>query len=159
MKSKLAEFYRVSAEQYISDGGAEQDYNNIVLPLRATSGSAGYDFFAPCDIELCAGHKLKVPTGIRIKLTNWHLLMIVPKSGLGCKYSLGLANTVGIIDSDYYNADNEGHIIVWIVNNGNEHISIAKGKAFVQGLLLSHSITEELPITNNRKGGFGSTKV
>ncbi|MDE6728798.1 MAG: deoxyuridine 5'-triphosphate nucleotidohydrolase, partial [Oscillospiraceae bacterium] len=110
---RIAKFEKVSLGQFregYSGENAEDVYNALKLPKRATSGSAGYDFFAPFDIELKPGETIKVPTGIRVKIAEGWLLSLYPRSGLGFKFRLRLDNTVGIIDSDYYSSDNEGHI-------------------------------------------------
>ena len=80
------------------------------FPKRATSGSAGYDFYAPCGISLKPGETVKVLTGIRARIDEGWVLTLYPRSGLGFRYRLQLNNTVGVIDSDYYGSDNEGHI-------------------------------------------------
>jgi len=148
-------FEKVPKTQYIADGG--QNYDDIILPLRATSGSAGYDFFLPAKLTLPIGKKITVPTGIRCKLDNDCFLAVFPKSGLGVKYRLNLANTVGIVDSDYYNAKNFGHILITLVNNGDQIIELDKGKAFVQGIIMSFYKTEDDEACEKRVGGHGST--
>ena len=88
------------------------------------------------------------------------MLTCYPRSGLGFKYGVSLANTVGIIDSDYYYADNEGHIWVKLVNQSiisEECIVIPKGTAFMQGIFLPYGVTEDDNVTEQRTGGFGST--
>ncbi|MGM9970861.1 MAG: dUTP diphosphatase, partial [Anaeroplasmataceae bacterium] len=123
MKS-VARFELVSEKQFLtdykdsfpnmSDDEILEMYKEIKLPKRATVGSAGYDFYAPFDINLAPGETIKVPTGIRSYIENGYVLEIYPRSGLGFKYRLQLNNTVGIIDSDYYNSKNEGHIFIKI---------------------------------------------
>ena len=135
----IAKFEKVSENQFNQDlknvlNIEDDHYSDIKLPLRATSGSAGYDFYSPIDFELKPGEIIKVPSGIRCKIDDGYVLQIYPRSSLGFKYQMALLNTVGIIDSDYYNADNEGHIIVGIVNRGDKVVSIKKGDRFVQGV-------------------------
>ena len=93
-------------------------YDDIKLPTRATSGSVGYDFYSPFDLTLFPGVDTLIPTGIRVYMAPeaelW--LMMAPKSGLGTKYKVRLCNTIGVIDSDYYNAKNEGHIMLKMSN-------------------------------------------
>lgn len=125
-------FEKVPLEQFIHDWGElnpdfnhyehevserliREVYDNIQIPKRSTSGSAGYDFIAPMDINIKARTYLDIPTGIRCKMPSNQFLMIVPRSGLGFKHRIHLANTVGIIDSDYYNAKNYGHIIIRLI--------------------------------------------
>ena len=134
---------------------------NLKLPKRATSGSAGYDFFAPFDISIKPWESIVIPTGIRCKFENENfVLKIYPKSGLGFKYGVGLANTVGIIDADYYNSDNEGHIMIKLTNyNANEIVYIRRGKSFAQGIFEMYGLTvdDDEAEKQIRNGGFGST--
>lgn len=153
---KIAQFEKVSLTEYLKSG-SEQSFNDIRLPLRATTGSAGYDFFAPETIEIKSGETVKVATGIRVKISEGWLLQIFPRSSLGFKYRLTLNNTVGIIDSDYYNADNEGHIFIKMTNCGDKNLTIEKGKAFAQGVFTEYGITVDDEAAGERTGGFGST--
>lgn len=158
----IAKFEKVSENQFKQDlknvlNIEDDHYSDIKLPLRATSGSAGYDFYSPIDFELKPGEIIKVPSGIRCKIDDGYVLQIYPRSSLGFKYQMVLLNTVGIIDSDYYNADNEGHIIVGIVNRGDKVVSIKKGDRFVQGIFYKYYLAEEQENNNVRHGGFGST--
>lgn len=142
-----------------SSAEADAVYEKLKLPQRATSGSAGYDFYAPMDIHLEPGETIKVPTGIRVQMNTAWVLLIVPRSSLGFKYKLELNNTVGVIDSDYYFSDNEGHIFIKILNSNPEGkaIDIYEGQAFAQGIFVMYGITEDDDISNSRNGGFGST--
>ena len=153
---KIALFEKVSLSQFLSAESCA-DYNDILLPKRATSGSAGYDFFAPVDLTIEPSQTVKVATGIRVKIDEGWVLKIYPRSSLGFKYRLSLDNTVGIIDSDYFNADNEGHIFIKMTNLSNQTISIEKGKAFAQGVFVEYGITYDDDATSLRTGGFGST--
>lgn len=142
-----------------SDEVLKSYYNGIKLPARATRGSAGYDFFAPFDITLAPGETVKVPTGIRVYIEENYVLKLYPRSGLGFKYRLQLNNTVGIIDSDYYYSDNEGHIFAKITNDSNEGktLEIKTGQGFMQGIFVEYGITFEDDVQSIRNGGFGST--
>lgn len=161
---RIAKFEKVSKEQFKKDwldtfGTEETVYDTIKLPCRATSGSAGYDFYSTADIELKPGETVKIPTGIRARIDDGWVLKIYPRSGLGFKYRLQLNNTVGIIDSDYYNSDNEGHIFIKMTNDSNENktVSLKTGDGFAQGIFLEYGITEDDETTSVRNGGFGST--
>lgn len=159
---RIAKFEKVSLGQFregYPEENAEEVYNALKLPQRATSGSAGYDFFAPFDIELKPGETFKVPTGIRVKIAEGWLLSLYPRSGLGFKFRLRLDNTVGIIDSDYYFSDNEGHIFAKITNESNDGrtVKIAAGTGFMQGIFTEYGITEDDGADGIRNGGFGST--
>ena len=135
----------------------ESIYNEIKLPKRATSGSAGYDFFAPETFILEPGKIIKIPTGIRCSMDENWVLKIYPRSGLGFKYRETLANTVGIIDSDYFYSDNEGHIFIKVVNAGNKTFDVMVGTGFAQGIFVEYGITDDDHVTDIRNGGLGST--
>ena len=153
---RIAQFFKVSEEEFLKVGKAE-DYADIILPKRATSGSAGYDFFSPQEYCLQSGQTVKIPTGIRVKIEDGWVLKIYPRSSLGFKYRLRLDNTVGIIDSDYFYADNQGHIFIKMTNCGNTDLVIEKGKAFAQGIFVEYGITFDDDCTSLRTGGIGST--
>lgn len=181
MNRAIAKFEKVSFEQFFKDmmdtfgmldNTIEEIYKNIKLPKRATTGSAGYDFYTPIDFELKPGETIKIPTGIRCLMDENWVLQIYPRSGLGFKYRLQLDNTVGIIDSDYSNSDNEGHIFIKITNDTKvkyddyaadigkmprRTIEIKRGEAFAQGIFLPYGITVDDDTDGIRNGGFGST--
>ena len=138
---------------------ADSIYETITLPKRATSGSAGYDICTPVDIKLEPGESLKIPTGIRAAMREDYCLFIMPRSGLGSKYRFQLNNTVGVIDSDYYYSDNEGHIFVPMINDSREGktVELKAGSAFAQAIFCRFGITEDDDATGSRNGGFGST--
>ena len=126
---RIAKFHKVSKERFTADWidtfaqsqeEAEKVYEAIRLPKRATAGSAGYDFFAPAEFTLKPGETVKIPTGIRVEMQPEWVLKCYPRSGLGFKYRLQLNNTVGIIDSDYFYSDNEGHIFVCLQNESDK---------------------------------------
>lgn len=152
-----AHFEKVSKNIYDDD----KTYENIIIPKRSTKGSAGYDFISPVDIYLKPHESIVIKTGIRCKMDEKLVLLIMPRSGLGFKYKLQLANTVGVIDSDYYNSDNEGHIMIKIVNDNDENksVNISKGSAFAQGIFVRYYTTDDDNINAERNGGFGSTDV
>lgn len=134
-------------------------YNKIKLPTRATTGSTGYDFKSPVSFRLAPGASIKIPTGIRAKIDDGWVLMIYPRSGLGFKYRVQLDNTVGIIDSDFYYSDNEGHIFCKITNDSKKHktVTINSGDGFAQGVFMPFGVTYDDNVTKVRNGGFGST--
>ena len=166
---RIAKFEKVNLKQFIDDWIATfgnkpnqiitEIYNNIKLPVRATSGSAGYDFFAPIDIVLQPNSTIKIPTGIRVKMDLGWVLKCYPRSGLGFKYRAQLNNTVGIIDSDYYYSDNQGHIFAKLTNDTNEAkiLKIKSGDGFMQGIFVEYGITVDDNVNEIRNGGFGST--
>lgn len=163
---RIAKFEKVSLKQYEKDyfdtfnknDKIEEIYNNISLPSRATRGSAGYDFKSPITFTLKPQETIKIPTGIRVKIDESWVLNIFPRSSLGFKYRLQLDNTVGIIDSDYYNSSNEGHILIKMTNNSlNKEVTVNANEGFAQGIFLEYGITEDDDCSILRDGGFGST--
>lgn len=166
---RVAKFYKVSEENFIEsymdsfEGTTKEQgreaYENLKLPKRATKGSAGYDFYLPIAICLKPGETIKIPTGIRAQMCEDWVLCLVPRSGLGFKYRLQLNNTVGVIDSDYFGSDNEGHIFAKITNDSNENkeLVLNAGDAFMQGIFLPYGIVEDDDVEEVRNGGFGST--
>lgn len=166
---RIAQFFKVSKENFVNsvkedfpgytEAAIQEMYEDIKLPGRATRGSAGYDFYAPFDFCLAPGETIKIPTGIRVRIDESWVLHIYPRSGLGFKYRLQLNNTVGIIDSDYFHSDNEGHIFVKLTNDSKEGkaLEVAKGSGFAQGIFLEYGITVDDDAEGVRNGGFGST--
>lgn len=165
----IAKFLKISKEQFINDfkksfdnydeSQIENIYESIKLPKRATIGSAGYDFYTPINFILKPQETINIPTGIRVKINEGWFLAIFPRSGLGFKYRLQLNNTVGIIDSDYFNSDNEGHIFIKITNDSNENktVELNVGQGFAQGIFMPFGLVEDDDTTDQRNGGFGST--
>ena len=165
----IAEFSKVSFDQFLQDtkkAGFVYDETNpevireiwekIKLPTRATSGSAGYDFYLPYPFSLYALRNLTIPTGIRAKIDPGWVLVIAPRSGLGTKFGMRFVNTLPVIDSDYYNAKNEGHILLGITVSSN--MCLQDGDRFAQGIFLPYGITKnDQPLSETREGGFGST--
>ena len=166
---RVGRFHKVSEKRFLEDwkdtfGEVQEEevqkiYGDIRLPQRATSGSAGYDFFSPVDFTLQPGETVKIPTGIRVEMEpNW-VLKCYPRSGLGFKFRLQMNNTVGIIDSDYFYSDNEGHIFAKLTNDTNEERTVAlkAGTGFMQGIFVDYGITFDDDVTDIRNGGLGST--
>lgn len=167
----MAEFKKVSFDQFLKDcmklessgslwfmneSAVSDIYESIQLPRRATNGSAGYDFFMPFPASFITINPVLIPTGIRVQLDPGQFLMCVPRSGLGFKYGMRLRNSVGIIDEDYFHADNEGHIMAKICCE--EPFKLDAGDRFMQGIILNYNVVNsDKPMKGKRKGGFGST--
>lgn len=151
--------FAYNEEHLIND--AKVIYDNIKLPKRATRGSAGYDFSFPYGTtELNPGVSVLIPTGIKCKISEGWVLKEYPRSSLGFNYRIQLDNTVGIIDSDYYNcAKNEGHIMIKITNDSRENMTcvLETGSNFCQGIFVPYGITIDDNVTATREGGMGST--
>ena len=160
---RIACFEKVSAGQYLADAAdmekeaAEAAYGAVRLPVRATARSAGYDFFAPYDIFLPALGSAVVKTGVRAKMEDGWALFVYPRSGLGFRFGIGLANTVGVIDGDYCFSPNEGHIMIKLTNPTENSITLQTGSAFAQGVFTPYGITADDCVETKRSGGFGST--
>lgn len=162
--NRVAKFEKVSYEQFVKDCqdinndiNTHDVYDSLKLPKRATKYSAGYDFFLPYDVTFEPNVTVLIPTGIRVRIEcNW-VLKIFPRSSLGFKYMLKLNNTVGIIDSDYYYSQNEGHIFIKLTNHSNQTLKLSKGSAVVQGIFSEYGITFDDDTNEVRDGGFGST--
>lgn len=150
--------YNNDDEEY-TDSVIRKIYDSIKLPRRATAGSAGYDFFSPSNIPVADGVAVKIPTGIRCKMENGWVLQAYPRSGHGFKTGIHLANTVGIVDEDYFGSSNEGHIFIKLVNDGfaAKHMMIEAGDAFCQGIFVPYGVTMDDDVSEIRDGGFGST--
>ena len=173
--NKVAKFEKVSFEQfkkdYIKTLQVSEDkvderylryiYDNIELPKRATTGSAGYDFFSPITFNLRKGESFTIPTGIKAKMEDGWVLTMHIRSSLGFKYGISLSNTTGIVDKDYYgNVNNEGHIFIKLSNVDaalGKDVLIINKDAYCQGVFLPHGITEDDDVTDVRTGGIGST--
>ena len=166
---RIAKFEKISFGQFKTDWidtfpGTSQEavtqiYEGIQMPRRATSGSAGYDFFTPVEITLKPGETIKVPTGIRANMEEGWVLQIFPRSSLGFKFRLQLNNTVGIIDSDYFYSDNAGHMFIKVTNDSREGktVELGQGVGFAQGIFIPYGITADDECSDVRNGGFGST--
>lgn len=162
-------FEKVSLDQFLAAGASHspglsqaelaQAYEGIALPRRSTAASAGYDFVAPWAFRLAPGQSLTLPTGIRAFMDPNVVLMIFPRSGLGSRFRMQLANTVGLIDADYVHADNQGHIMVRISNDSQDGktLEVAAGDRFVQGIFLPYLTTDDDTAQGRRTGGHGST--
>lgn len=135
-------------------------YDDVVIPVRKTINSAGYDFHLIEDIIIEPNEEKVIKTGVKAYMQADEFLMIIIRSSLGFKHNLRLKNQLGIIDSDYYNnIDNEGHILVAIKNEGYIPVELKKGESFVQGIFQKFLLIDsEQPPRTKRKGGIGSTK-
>lgn len=157
---------RTRGFEFISDEQIKKDFKDfdgadikLKLPKRSTKESAGYDVFAPFDINLSPGEDIKIPTGIRAYMQKGEVLLAFPRSGLGFKYYTRLANTIPVIDSDYIKSDNEGHIWIKIRNEGNKNLLINQGEAFCQAIFMPFLLIDGDNFEDGkvRNGGFGST--
>lgn len=135
---------------------------NINLPKRSTKYAAGYDVEAAEDTIIPTfkpGVKpTLIPTGLKAYMQDDEMLCLYNRSSNPKKKGLVLANSVGIIDKDYYgNADNDGHIMYAMWNFKNEDVKIEKGERIGQAIFQKYLIADNDNAEGERKGGFGST--
>ena len=166
---RVAKFRKVTQEQFKKDylnifecdnsNDCNDAYNMITLPKRSTINSAGYDFISPISFILKPGESIKIPTGIRCEINPNYVLMIYVRSSIGFKYQTILTNGTGIIDADYFMANNEGHIMIKLRNDGDEDLIVYAGERLVQGIFLPYGITVDDYVEHERSGGIGSTGV
>lgn len=167
----MSHFEKVSFEQWKADCGIKglpekelrEWYEAIKLPRQATASSAGCDFYMPFNLNFEAGSCFRIATGVRWVTDAGEggdrdrVLLIVPRSGLGFKYGIRLSNTVGVIDADYCDSVNEGHIIVSLENPSETDLQLEEGRPFVQGIVVKYEVPDGAGSEEARNGGFGST--
>jgi len=163
LENKTRGFEHVSEEQWIVDTGTDGETVPKIpsLPRRSTVSSAGYDIFVPYDILLEPNQEIKIPCGFKAYMLEDEFLMLVPRSGLGFKFYTRLANTVGIVDSDYYNnSGNEGHCFLKMRNEGRKTLSVKQGDAVAQAIFQKFLLADkDAFVGKSRYGGFGSTDL
>ena len=130
------------------------------MPERKTQKSAGYDFCLPEDVVLEPGKLQLVPTGVKAYMQDDEYLGMHIRSSMAVKKHIMLVNNVGIIDADYYNnEDNEGHIMLALLNMGSEPVVLPKGERVAQGIFYNYLVADGDADAEKavRGGGFGST--
>ena len=135
---------------------------NINLPVRKTKYSAGYDMECAEDTvvpKFVPGVKpTLIPTGVKAYMQDDEVLYLYNRSSNPKKKGLILANSVGVVDKDYYgNPDNDGNIMFAFYNVFDEDITIKKGEAIGQGVFSKYLVTDDDAASGERQGGFGST--
>ena len=136
-------------------------FEDAVIPFTATVGSAGHDLSAYLFtnfIEIPPHDHVKVGSGISVEIPSGYFGMLCPRSGLG-KCGISLANTIGIIDSDF-----RGEISVLLKNNNDNHFRLEKGTRMAQLIIVPYisseiEVVDDLEETVRGSGGFGSTGV
>ena len=132
----------------------------VRVPVRKTAASAGYDFEAGEAMVIEPGQQVMVPTGIKAYMQPDEVLTIHIRSSMAVKHQLVLVNSVGVVDADYYdNEDNEGHIYIALWNRGSEPFAIEKGDRIAQGIFGRYLVADDDSAGQGaeRQGGFGST--
>lgn len=140
----MRDFEKISFKQFKKDVKEDINlYNEIKIPQRDSEATAGYDIYLLNDIEIKPNEILKIPTGLKCYFEKDEVLLLIVRSSMGFRHNIRLCNQVGVIDSDYYNnQDNEGHIWIRIQNEGNETVNIKAGEAIVQGIFLKYLTTK-----------------
>ena len=150
---------RVRGFEVVSDYEELPKDERPILPRRQTKYSAGYDFYAMQDTFIPRGWPALVRVGVKAYMPPDEHLEIHIRSSYGMKYGMCLANGVGIIDADYYNnPDNEGEILIKLINHGNDGMVIRRGDRFAQGIFVKHYLIDNDDADGERVGGVGSTK-
>ena len=156
----MRKFERISYEQFKKDvSDSKELYEKIELPKRSTINSAGYDIKSIEDVTIKSHSSEVIKTGIKASMNNDEVLYIYIRSSLGFKYDISLSNNVGVIDSDYYNnPGNEGHIMIKLINHGENDFEVHTGDRIVQGVFMKYlTVNDEEKIESKRIGGSGST--
>lgn len=143
-------------------GEVEKAYDGIKIPVRKTKYSAGYDICIPIDISIPSGQRRVIPTGIKVvfeedEMSTWHLQMYV-RSSVGIKDGIVLTNSTGIIDSDYQFAQNDGDMMLALLNTSDKLVQYKAGDRICQAVFMIHGLTSDDNASGDRTGGIGSTK-
>ena len=147
--------FEIVKESELKKSGIEKQ--NVKIPARSTAGSAGYDFSSPIERTIYYNETVIIPTGLKVELDKDKFLQIHVRSSIGIKKGIILSNCTGIIDHDYINALNDGHIMLALTNTKTEPFKVNIGDRLAQGIILPYYITEDDSATEERKGGIGST--
>ena len=149
----MRDFLRISFEQFKKDIEDNIElYDNIKIPQRETNATAGYDIYLLNDITLKSGEIMKIPTGLKCFFEKDEVLILVVRSSMGFRYNIRLCNQVGVIDSDYYNnQDNEGHIWIKVQNDGDKEITLKKDDSIVQGMFFKYLTTKSDKTLNQER--------
>ena len=151
----MRDFEKISFEQFKKDVADDQKlYDEIIIPERGSSATAGYDLHLLSDLTLEPGEVAKLPTGLKARFQPDEVLFLIVRSGTGFKYNIRLCNQVGVIDSDYYNnPDNEGHLWLKVQNEDTVAHSFRRGDALVQGVFTKFLTTDSDQNLNQKRRG------
>ena len=155
----MRKFERISFDQFIKDVKDDRMlYDSIELPKRSTKASAGYDIKSVEEGIIKPGEAKIFKTGLKVSMNTDEVLNIYSRSGHGYKYNICLVNSVGVIDSDYYNnPDNEGHFSIKLINLGDKDFEVNIGDKIAQGIFMKYLMTDDDDSNTVRTGGIGST--
>lgn len=154
-------FEKVSAAQFAADcdaAGFAVEYAKVVMPRRATKGSAGYDICIPFDVVLAPHTSVKIPTGIRCTGMPRNVVMtIYIRSSVGIKRGVRFMNLLPVVDSDYADSPNEGHIWLALYNDSDKDAEFDAGERIAQAVFTQYIICDDDDAVGKREGGIGST--
>lgn len=162
-------FQKVSKEQWDLDTEKilghnplvkNASYDNIKIPRRETKKSAGYDFIIPFDLTISPRESILIPVGVRcVYMPENSVLLIAVRSSIGIKKYCRLLNQIGIVDADYANAKNEGHIFIALQNTSyDKFVTFNVGDRIAQGIIVNYlTVVDDAPANKERIGGVGST--
>ena len=156
----MRKFEKISFEQFVKDVKDDRMlYDSIELPKRSTKNSAGYDIRSVESGIIKPGKTMAFRTGLKVCMNPDEVLYIYSRSSQGYKYNVCLINSVGVIDSDFYNnPDNEGHFSIKLLNLGDQDFEVKIGDKIGQGVFMKYlTVDDEEEIKGKRKGGLGST--
>ena len=156
----MRKFEKISFEQFVKDVKDDRMlYDSMELPKRSTKSSAGYDIRSVEEGVVKVGEAKAFKTGLKVCMNPDEVLYLYSRSGHGYKYNVCLMNSVGVIDSDFYNnPDNEGHFQVKLLNLGENDFEVKVGDKIAQGVFMKYlTVDDEEEIKSKRKSGLGST--
>lgn len=149
---------RVRGFEVVKDEHRKHPELEINLPVRGSSESAGYDFFTPEDLVIKKGGTTLVWTDVKAYMQSGEVLIADVRSSIGIKSGLMLANTIGVIDKDYYeNPKNDGNIGICLRNLNDHDVWIKAGERIAQGIFLPYLVADNGNTDAEREGGIGST--
>ena len=145
-------YFEVVKDEFRKNQGVE-----IKLPTRSTEHSAGYDFYSPASVTIQPNEMVMIWTDVKAHMYYDNALFIIPRSSMG-KQPVMIANTIGLIDSDYYgNESTDGNIGFRLLNLGNTPYEIKVGDRIGQGVFVKYGTVRNDDAAGIRTGGFGST--
>lgn len=150
---------KVRGFEVVSDEFRKHLDTDIQLPQRGDSRSAGYDFYAPCDIIIKPNERVLVFSDVKAYMQEDEVLMLYVRSSIGIKKGLVLSNGTGIIDSSYYNnPSNDGNIGIALYNTTEKIVRIEKGERIIQGIFMKYlTVDNDMVLHQERIGGIGSS--
>lgn len=148
---------KIRGFESVSDNFKKQTVPAI-LPQRGTKTSAGYDFATPVAVRIFPHEQVTIWTDVKAYMQDGEVLILDVRSSSGINKQLMLANTIGVIDSDYYsNPKNDGNIGICLYNRSNGLVDLEAGERIAQGIFLPFLEADNGNTDNERIGGIGST--